>query len=276
MRIVLLSARRLRPHQITAALADLGVASGEADVRIVTWGMPVGRLPVAEHIVLGPDPLSPIRSVRVASSATESTAGSDVIDAEVNDAEENGAEGADAEAALAEAALADAGPVLVETEPALTDADLAETDLADADEEPLADAVLPAPDEASEPLSPARSGPPRTGLARLQHGLRWRANRARMTVAGHPVAKKVLGSTKVRRIAAKVTPGGLSGQFALRASGNARIRWICGRATVVVAIDQNAHRAAWLLARRVPEVPIVVGLPAAKRILDEARTRSGA
>lgn len=223
MRIVLLSARRLRPHQVESAIADLGFTAADApDVRIVTWSLPVGRLPVLEHVVVGPDPLSKPRTVRVAQAAS-------------------------APAQRTSVAMQDDG----------------------AGPEEVVD---------GEPLAAAETDPPssaitRTGSERIRHAVRWRTNRARMAMGRHPLSQKVLGSTKVRRVAAKVVPGGVSAQFAISAARAQRVRRLCAMATVVVAIDQNAQRAAWLLARRVPHVPFVVGLPAAKRVIEESSGR---
>lgn len=230
MRVVLLSARRLRPDQVENVIDALGItAADHADLRLVSWGRPIGRLPVSEHIVVGPDPMARIRSVPVADAAhslAEPLAAHGESDAPPVETEED--------------ALGPSAAVALDTEPEFT-----------------------------ETTSPAA----RTGAARVRHALTWRTNRVRLAVRRHPATQRFLGSTKVRKVATKVTPGGHSGQFAVRAARSPRIRWLCGQATVIVSIDQHAQRAAWLLARRVPEVPIVVGLPAAKQILDASRQR---
>ena len=43
-------------------------------------------------------------------------------------------------------------------------------------------------------------------------------------------------------------------------------------ADIVIALDAASHRGAWTLARRVPGPDVVVGIPAAQRVLEQRDT----
>ncbi|GAA4110106.1 hypothetical protein GCM10022415_03620 [Knoellia locipacati] len=244
MKVVLLSTRRLRPHMVDTAREELGLEPQDAEhMTVVSWNPPIGRLRVASHLVVGPM-LSPSGRVRYAR-----------VDPVVLD-EPDAGEPHDLADLTALVADADVEPLEeVTTLDVVDDIDDAETDAAD-------------PGDTDDVLADQGDGATRrTGARRVGHALKWRANRLRLTVQRHPVAQRIGGSTKVRRLRGAVTPGGLATHFALGCAQSPAVRRAVAGADLVVALDQNSHRAAWLLARRIAGPEVVVGIPAAARIV---------
>lgn len=114
---------------------------------------------------------------------------------------------------------------------------------------------------AGTPSAPAQ----RQGAARVVHAVRWRSRRAKRALAAHPTARRVARSTKVRRVRSAVAPLGSAGGYAVAAMASAQVQSLVARADVVVALDADTYRAAWLLARRHPGPAVVVGLAAGKQ-----------
>jgi len=245
MKVVLLSTRRLRPHMIDTAREELGLEPQDAEhMTVVSWNPPIGRLRVAAHLVVGPmlSPSGRVRYARVDPVVLDETDAGEPHD--LGDLADLVAD-ADAEP------LEDVTPLDV-----VDDIDDAETDAAD-DIDHTDDALRDPGDGATR----------RTGARRVGHALKWRANRLRLTLQRHPVAQRIGGSTKVRRLRGAVTPGGLATHFALGCAQSPAVRRAVAGADLVVALDQNSHRAAWLLARRIAGPEVVVGIPAAARIV---------
>jgi hypothetical protein len=119
--------------------------------------------------------------------------------------------------------------------------------------------------EAGAPVSPRPIG---GNLARVRHGLKWRVGRVRLAVRAHPAARRVRQSTKVRRLRHAVTPGGPGTKYAVAALRARNVGDLVAAADVVVALDTNTHKAAWLLARRHQRPAVVVGAPAGKAVID--------
>lgn len=121
---------------------------------------------------------------------------------------------------------------------------------------------------ADAPVAPAA---PRTGVAKVVHGVRWRARRAKRQVAAHPQVKRVASSTKVRKVRSAVKPLGPASGFAVAALAAREVQPLVRDADVVVALDANTYRAAWLLARRHPGPDVVVGAAAGKQAAERRR-----
>jgi hypothetical protein len=119
--------------------------------------------------------------------------------------------------------------------------------------------------------APAPARP--TGLRRVRRAVGWRVNRARIAVRRSPLRARVLQSTKVRRAKEALLPGSTASRFAVAALRSRPLRLAVSEADLVIALDTNTHRAAWLLARRHPGPDVVVGLEAARAalLLREAR-----
>lgn len=98
---------------------------------------------------------------------------------------------------------------------------------------------------------------------------------ARPSVA--PGGSRVAGlrrHPKVRKVARAARSGGASLRFAVVALGSRQIQQVVAEADVVVALDPESHRAAWLVARRHRRPDVVVGAAAGKRVIAARRTRS--
>ena len=93
----------------------------------------------------------------------------------------------------------------------------------------------------------------------------------RLTVKSHPTVARVRNSTKVRKVTNAVVPGGPSARFALTTMRARNVQAVVADADVVVALDANAHRAAWLLARRHAGPDVVVGTAAGRRVISARR-----
>ena len=236
MKVVLLSARRLRPHMVDTARAELGLDPADAThLTVVSWNTPIGRLRVAQHLVVGPvlSPTGRVRYARVDPTPPQSPGGADPADTDTTEPTDG-----------LPAGLPETGEPIEPIEPIKPD-------------------VIEGPVGADI----AQHVPARSGAARAAHALRWRANRARLTVVRHPVAQRVSGSTKVRKVRHALTPGGLATHFALGCAQSDAVRRAVAGADLVVALDQNSHRAAWMLARRVAGPEVVVGVPAGARLV---------
>ncbi len=241
MKVVLLSTRRLRAHMVDTVRAELGLEPGDAaHLTVVSWNPPIGRLRVGRHLVVGPV-LSPTGRARY---ARVDPIAEDVVDGAVVGVDEI--------------------PETTHSEPETRpEAEIHPEPGANPEPEvvDMVDHAAPAPAPVPAPV------PARTGAGRVAHALKWRANRVRLTVRRHPVARRVSGSTKVRRVRHALTPGGLATHFALGCTQSDAVRRAVGGADLVVALDQSSHRAAWLLARRVAGPEVVVGVPAGARIV---------
>lgn len=110
--------------------------------------------------------------------------------------------------------------------------------------------------------APAPAAAPRRGTHRVAHAVRWRARRARRTVAAQPVVQRAGRSTTVRRVRTALSPLGPAGSYAVGALASGPVQTLVAGADVVVALDADTHRAAWLLARRHPGPDVVVGAAA--------------
>lgn len=104
---------------------------------------------------------------------------------------------------------------------------------------------------------------------RVAKAVTWRANKVRLAVRANPTVSRVRGSTKLRKLRNKVAPGSLGSRYALACLTARNVREEIDGADVVVALDANTHRAAWLLARQHAGPAFVVGTAAGKRVLSE-------
>lgn len=138
------------------------------------------------------------------------------------------------------------------------------------------EAAFPSPAAEASPADLPRSLPPVYHPRRVAKAVAWRARRIRKALRKPALVTRVRQSTKVRKVKNKLAPGGLATQYAIGCLRAAVVHDLVERADVVVAMDANTHRAAWLLARRHPGPAVVVGLTAGRRVLDELRERDRA
>lgn len=115
---------------------------------------------------------------------------------------------------------------------------------------------------------------PVSDLSRVSQARGRRANAVWLAIWDNPTVSRVRNSTKLRKARNKVAPGLLGSQFAAACLRARNVRQEVDAADVVVALDANTHRAAWLLARLHARPAFVVGTAAGKRVLlERAATR---
>lgn len=111
---------------------------------------------------------------------------------------------------------------------------------------------------------------------RLRQAAKWRVNKARLF--GRRGVNKVKRELKQSdlapvKAAQKVAGDGVAVQYALAASRSEHAKRLFAEADVVVPLDYRSQRAAWVLAQQVPGPDVIVGLPAASRVIAERRAR---
>lgn len=109
---------------------------------------------------------------------------------------------------------------------------------------------------------------------RAAKAVSWRANKVRLMVKRHPGLGRVRNSTKLRKAQANLAPSSLPTSFALACLRAREIGALVDVADLVVALDANTHRAAWLLARRHPRPMVMVGTAAGKQAIESITASS--
>lgn len=231
MKVVLLTtARSQRPATLATLKAQLGLLPNDGtEVSVVSWYRPKRPLPVQTNLLVGPD-LSFGRRARVL----------DVADPAAPDEDLDDALGVDLDDDLGDDLGDDIGD--------------------DAAHSPDSRAIDPDPRAQLGPIYDPR---------RVVKALTWRANKVRLAVRANPTVSRVRNSTKLRKARNKVAPGLLGSQYAVACLSARNVREEIDGADVVVALDANTHRAAWLLARQHAGPAFVVGTAAGKRSLAE-------
>lgn len=262
--VLILGGRGLRPGWIDQAFDELGVSEGHVDLTLVTWHPPAHPLPVAEHWVVGPSARGPVRRHEVSAPVPHLTIGP------VNQAPAaESATPATDEQGSAPVPAVDDGPdatLVSEDDDPSTSAVESIAGLDDAQDFPGPPSLAtPAPRPLAPIYTPARlRAAAGWRLRRIRRKLRliYRGVRGRGTLPGR-LLYRLRHLPRVQRLRADK----VATQFAVVLTRDARIREAARDAVVVVGVDGNSHRAAWLLARRVPGPEVVIGLPSARRIL---------
>lgn len=270
MRVVLMTTvRGQQPAALDAALLELGLHAEEAaGVSLVGWHAPRRPLPVGEHLVLGP-------SLSLGSGVQRALVGPVHEPGTMMSAAGSTAAGAELLEEASGPADPAAAPMTGEPENLEEDAATAEPVGGARTTEPGGDVVPPAGEPAGAPTARAPL-PPLYSPRRVAMALRWRVRRARRVLRRHPLLLRVRSSTRLRRLRQQALPGTLADQYAVACLRAAPVREAVARADVVVAMDANTYKAAWLLARRHPGPTVVAGLAAGKRAVEEARERAAA
>jgi hypothetical protein len=105
---------------------------------------------------------------------------------------------------------------------------------------------------------------------RMRQALAWRIRRLRRT-ARNQSAGRLTGlrtHPQFRRVRNRLTPG-VSLAFAASSLRAGKVHDMIRDADLVVALDAASQRGAWTLAQRVQGPDIVIGIPAAKRLVEE-------
>lgn len=109
---------------------------------------------------------------------------------------------------------------------------------------------------------------------RLRQAAKWRLNKARLlTKRARAKVRRELKNSNAGpvQVAARLTGDGVSVQFAAAAARSQHAKRVIGEADVVVPLDYRSQRAAWVLAQQVPGPDVIVGLPAASRVIAQRR-----
>jgi hypothetical protein len=262
MRVVLIvGGRGLRPVWINQARNELGVSDGQLDLMLVTWHPPADPLPVDVHWVVGPAKRRAMHQHDASAPIPRPAAG------QVNGTPDVG---------TPTPATNEQGSTPVPAVDDVPDVSLGAGD--DLPPNPFGDTSEPEATGISARSTPSsqvsRGLGPIYSPTRLRKAAAWRLRRLRRAVRrfsrGTVGRRGLLGLVyrmrnlpRVQRLRANM----VATRFAVALTRDAQIRKAAQDAIVVVATDGNSHRAAWLLARRVPGPEVVIGLPAARRIL---------
>lgn len=244
MKVVLLTTRPSpRPAWIVEITQQLGVAGvSDVEVTVVSAHRPRRPLPVTSHWLAAP-------AYSLSGRATE-------------------------------VPVASTGPVATDgpvADPDLLPWETAEVSLGD---DPVADTAggissLPALGDPTESASTVSLlDLPVYHPRRAAKAVSWRANKVRLTVKRHPGLARVRNSTKLRKVKTNIVPSSLPTSFALACIRSREIGDLVDVADLVVALDANTHRAAWLLARRHPRPAVMVGATAGKQVVESIRAPS--
>jgi hypothetical protein len=104
----------------------------------------------------------------------------------------------------------------------------------------------------------------------MRQALAWRIRRLKRT-ARNQSAGRLTGlrtHPQFRRVRNRLTPG-VSLAFAASSLRAGKVHDMIRDADLVVALDAASQRGAWTLAQRVQGPDIVIGIPAAKRLVEE-------
>jgi hypothetical protein len=109
---------------------------------------------------------------------------------------------------------------------------------------------------------------------RMRKAVAWRARRLRKAVGARTSTglSGVRTHPQFRRIRNRLSPG-VSLSFAASCLRAGKVHDMIRDADLVVALDASSHRGAWALAQKVAGPDIVIGVPAARRLVDEGRTQ---
>lgn len=238
--VVLLSTRRLPPTYFDTVREDLG--NQELSLDIIAWMPPSGYVADKVHTftLIGPGrmPVAPPPELEPEPEAP--------IEA--------------ADAVIAPEAVA---------EPATVVAD--EAEVAPAAAQVAAAGITPEPTPQPKPGAKPRP----TGLKRVRKALGWRYRRARK-VAGKVLPKAIKTSGPVKFLRGNRAGKDLSKQYWGRIESRRDVLTTIEKADVVIALDAGAIWAGWNLGQRRGSVPVVLGLPAARRELDQLKATTKA
>lgn len=249
MKVVLLTTRpSLRPAWLLEVTELLGIADRpDVEVSIVSARRPQRPLPVTKHVLAGP-------ALSFAGRATSVPVSAPVY-------------------APLEVLVANTQPEVIDGPPvhaALSPLEAVEVALGD---NPGTDTVggrttFPA---LGDPTQPAPTASllhlPVYHPRRAVKAVRWRVNKVRITVKRHPRIARLRSSATLRAVRTNLAPSSLPTSFATSCLRAQKIGALVDGADLVVALDVNTHRAAWLLARRHHRPAVVVGAAAGRQVI---------
>jgi hypothetical protein len=106
---------------------------------------------------------------------------------------------------------------------------------------------------------------------RLRQAIAWRLRRLRRSALSSGRLIEIRTHPRFRKARNQMTPG-VSLGFATSCLRARKVHEMTRDADIVIALDTASHRGAWTLARRVPGPDVVIGIPAAQRVLAQRDT----
>lgn len=110
--------------------------------------------------------------------------------------------------------------------------------------------------------------------ARLRQAAKWRLNRVRLTGRrAYRRAKREIGTgtSTPKKAVRKVIGDTVANEYALAVARSSDVVELAKGVDVVVPMDYRSQRTAWVIAQRVPGPDVIVGFPAAARIIARRR-----
>jgi hypothetical protein len=123
---------------------------------------------------------------------------------------------------------------------------------------------------APEPQPAPTPKPKPTGIKRVRKAVAWRARKARK-VAGRMLPKAIKTSAPVKFLRGNRASKDLGKTYWGRVLSRRDVMATIEQADVVVALDAGAIWAGWNLGQRRASTPVVLGIPAARRELDQLK-----
>jgi hypothetical protein len=136
--------------------------------------------------------------------------------------------------------------------------------------------VAPAASQVSEagPQPPPTPKPKPTGLNRVRKAVAWRYRKGRK-IAGRMLPKAIKTSAPVKFLRGTRASKDLGKTYWGRVLSRRDVMATIEKADVVVALDAGAIWAGWNLGQRRASTPVVLGIPAARRELDQLKVSAG-
>ncbi|MGY4771029.1 hypothetical protein ACXC9Q_29315 [Kribbella sp. CWNU-51] len=147
---------------------------------------------------------------------------------------------------------------------------VAEPEAVVADEAEVAPAAAEVAAAAPEPQPAPTTKPKATGIKRVRKAVTWRARKARK-VAGRMLPKAIKTSAPVKFLRGNRASKDLGKTYWGRVLSRRDVMATIEKADVVVALDAGAIWAGWNLGQRRASTPVVLGIPAARRELDQLK-----
>jgi len=261
--VVLLSTRRLPPTYFDQVREDLGDPDVTLDV--VGWVAPGGWVgdKVNTFTLIGPGrmPSQPVPEP-VADPTDEAP---DAVIAPEAVAEPGAVVGAGEVAPAAAEVPAEAADQAATT-PGAENETVVNESVATADTAPAGPAGTATPRAAAKPRP--------TGAKRVVKAVAWRYRRGRK-VAGRMLPKAIKTSAPVKFVRGQRASKDLGKTYWGRILSRRDVMATIEKADVVVALDAGAIWAGWSLGQRKASTPVVLGLPAARRELDQLKVSAG-
>ena len=267
--VVLLSTRRLPPTYFDQVREDLG--NRDISLDVVAWVAPSGWVAdkVNTFTLIGPGRMPAAPAPDPEPVAEDPTAEApDAVIAPEAVAEPESVVG-DAEVAPAAAEV----PADAADEVAATSAAAAEEKTEGAQAASASAAAAAAPAGATTSSSATPKARP-TGAKRVVKAVEWRARRARK-VAGRMLPKAIKTSAPVKFLRGNRASKDLGKTYWDRVLSRRDVLATIDKADVIVALDAGAIWAGWNLGQRKASTPVVLGLPAARRELDQLKAPAG-